>query len=159
MEFTFSVGWRAKHDVLATGYLCRRSQHEHRREEWGGATWNVESDFLDGHAFLPAAYTRCCLNLYAFKPLRLMELGNVAMSQNEGLFQFCTYQLLGFLHFFFADKKLVENHMVELLLIASDSIVTIAADIVQNGQNGFCELSRVNMWPLYQQRPLIGLGV
>ena len=88
-----------------------------------------------------------------------MEFSNVAMSQNEGIFQICANQLLGFLHFFFADKKLVENHMVELLLIASDGIVTIAADIIQNSQNGFCELSRVNMWPLCQQRPLIGLGV
>ena len=65
----FLVRGRTQHNLPATGYLGRRCQHQHRREEWGSASGNVETYLLDGYTLLPANHTLLGLYLLTHETL------------------------------------------------------------------------------------------
>ena len=69
IHLAFLVRRRTQHDLLATSYLGRCCQHQHRRKEWGSASRNVETHLFDGYALLPANHTLLGLYLLTHETL------------------------------------------------------------------------------------------
>ena len=85
IHLPFAVGRCAEHDVAASGYLCRRSQHQHGAEKRRRTARDVETHLLNGDRLLPAHHTRSSLHLLALKLLRGMKLLDIGMSKLQGI--------------------------------------------------------------------------
>ena len=59
----------AEHDLFTAGNLGWCGKHQYGREEWGGATGDIETDLLDGDALLPAYHTGLSLYLLSLEYL------------------------------------------------------------------------------------------
>ena len=148
IHLALAVGRRAEYYLTASGNLGRRGQHEDGREEWGGASRDIQSNFLDSDTLLPAGHTLTRLNLMALELLGSMELMDVFMSQHDGGFQFLTNQALGLVDFSLCDSQRCEHGMVEALFIFLHGFVTPCAHIAEHGIHRGLQLRDVQMWTL-----------
>ena len=69
VHLTFAVGRRTQYDILAACNLCWSGQHQNSREEWGCASWDIETNLLDSDTFLPAGHASTGLHLLSSETL------------------------------------------------------------------------------------------
>ena len=159
IHLALAVGRRAEHYLTASGNLGRRGQHEDGREEWGGASGDIQSYFLDSDTLLPAGHTLTRLNLMAFELLGSMELMDIFMGQHDGGFQFLTNQALGLVDFSLCDSQRCEHGMVEALFVFLHGFVTPCAHIAEHGIDRGLQLCDVQMWTLADFCPFFLFGI
>ena len=154
INLTLTVWRGAEHDLTASSDLCWGSQHEYRREEWGSATWNIETNLLNGYALLPANNTWLCLYLLALELLSFVESLDVIVSHLDGSLQFRAYQLFCFVHLGLCHCKRRQIDMIELQLIALYGIVATLLHISQYRGYRLVQLGCVKMGSLHYLRPI-----
>ena len=140
IHLAFATRGRAKHNLLTTGYLGGCGQHQDSREEWGSATWDIESHLFDRYALLPAGHTGSCLHLLGVETLRLVEGLDIVVGQLDGFLQILAHQFPGLVDLVLCDFERWQVHMVELQLIAFHSLVASLTDVCQYGGYGLIQL-------------------
>ena len=130
MNLSFLVRRSTENDFLASGNLCRSSQHQDGGEKRSCPTGNVQSHFLNGYRFLPASYARQCGDFLSLEYLCGVERADVVISQCDGRLQFDADFLFCFGNFFLAYQQGVQLHFVELLFVFEYGLITLKFDAV-----------------------------
>jgi hypothetical protein len=82
------IGWRAEHDLFASGYLSRNPQHQHGGKQRGRSARYVQAHFFNGTASPPALDSRHGFDNFGMELLLGMESADILLGRLNGQFQF-----------------------------------------------------------------------
>ena len=128
-----AVAWGAKHNLLAASDLGGKCQHQNGREEWGAATWYVETYAAYGEHAATAVHTGHGVDIYGRSLLRLVKSADIACCLADSRLEFVAHHGLGFGKLGLRYLQRLGATSINLCGDGTQGLVTSLADALKDG--------------------------